>query len=110
MKAFLDFLEKGSAYLEKTTKPMEGKMAYFFCFTQIVVCLLAIVGAVGFFAYNFPRQTAFEVRAALVIFLLVILFMLGSYAHMLITRDLKHIREQYSGKKEDTAKKRKIEF
>ena len=107
MKAFLDFLERGSAYLEKISKPMEGKMAYFFCFTQIVVCLIAIAIAVGFFAYYFLKQTTLEIRVILVLFLLVMIFMLGSYAHMLITRDLKHIREQYSGKKEDTQRKEK---
>ena len=110
MKSFLDFLEKGSAWLDKISKPMEGKMAYFFCFTQIVVCLMAIAIAVGFFVYNILRQTAFEVRMSLILFIVVILFMLGSYVHMLITRDLKHIREQNQNKKEDTAKKRKIEF
>jgi cell division protein FtsW (lipid II flippase) len=110
MNAFLDFLGKCSAYLDKISKPMEKRMAYFFCVTQIVVCLIAIAIAVVFFGYNFLRQTTLEIRLVLVLFLLVMLFMLGSYAHMLITRDLKHIREQYSGKKEDTAKKRKIEF
>jgi membrane protein YdbS with pleckstrin-like domain len=110
MKSFLDFLEKASAYLEKISKPMAKRTAYFFCAAQIVVSLIAIAIAVVFFAYYFLKQTTLEVRVILVIFLLVMLFMLGSYTHMLITRDLKHIREQYSGKKEDIAKKRKIEF
>jgi hypothetical protein len=110
MKYLFDFLEKGSAWLDKISKPMEGKMAYFFCFTQIVVCLMAIIAAAGFFIYNFAGHTAFEVRASLILFIIVILFMLGGYAHMLITRDLKHIREQNLNKSEDAAKKRKIEF
>lgn len=110
MKTFLDFLEKGSAFLDRISKPMERKMAYFFCFLQIIVCFLSIGIAVGFFVYNFSRQTAFEVRLTLILFIAVILFMLGGYVHMLITRDLKHIREQNPDKKEDTAKKRKIEF
>lgn len=110
MNAFLDFLEKASAYLDKISKPMEKRMAHFICVTQIVVCLIAMAIAVVFFAYNFLRQTAFEVRGALIVFLLAVLLILGPYTYLLITRDLKQLRNQASGKKEDTAKKRKIEF
>lgn len=110
MRSLFDFLEKGSAWLDKISKPMEKKLAYVFCVTQIVVCLMAISVAVGFFGYHFLRQTDFSIRMTLIVFLLVILFMLGSYVHMLITRDLKHIRGQDLGKKEDVTKKRKIEF
>jgi len=110
MNTFLEFLEKFSAYLEKISKPMERRMAYFFCVMQIVVCLLAVGIAIGFFVYNFQKNTAFDIRMVLFIFLLVMLLMLGSYIHMLITRDLRHIRSQGSGIKEDIAKKRKIEF
>jgi hypothetical protein len=110
MKIFLELLEKFSAYLEKISKPMERKMAYVFCIMQIVVCLISVAAAVGFFVYNFQKQTAFEMRMVLLVFLLVMLFILGSYTHMLITRDLRHIRGKDPEKKEDTAKKRKIEF
>jgi hypothetical protein len=110
MKSFLDFLEKASAYLEKISKPMERKLAYVFCTMQILVCLMAAAGAVGFFIYYYPKQTSDKVHVVLIIFLLVMFFMLGSYIHMIITRDLKHIRSEDPNRKEDTAKKRKIEF
>lgn len=110
MKSFLDFLEKCSAWLDKISKPMERKTAYVFIVMQIVVCLMSISIAVVFFIYNFQKQAAFDIRVILIIFLLVIMFMLGSYVHMLITRDLKYIRSQKPNGKEDAAKKRKIEF
>jgi hypothetical protein len=110
MKILLDLLEKFSAYLEKISKPMERKMAYVFCIMQILVSLIAAAMAIGFFVYNFQKQAAFEMRMVLLVFLMVMLFMLGSYIHMIITRDLRHIRGQDPKKKEDTAKKRKIEF
>lgn len=110
MSTFLDFLEKCSAWLDRISKPMERKTAYVFIVMQIVVCLMAISIAVVFFIYNFLKQAAFDMRVILVLFLLVILFMLGTYVHMLITRDLKYIRSQKPNQKEDTAKKRKIEF
>ncbi len=110
MNAFLDFLEKASAYLDKISKPMEKRMARFICVVQIVVCMIAMAIAVVFFVYVFMRQASFEVRGALVVFLLAVLLILGPYTYLLITRDLKQLRSQASGKKEDIAKKRKIEF
>jgi len=110
MNFFLDFLEKCSRWLDKTTKPMERRMSYFFCMTQIVICLMAMCVSVGLFIYYFQKQTVFEVRMVSAIVVLVILLILGPYTYMLITRDLKHIRGQKTGKKEDTAKKKKIEF
>lgn len=110
MRFLLDFLEKGSAWLDKVSKPMEGKMAYFFCFTQIVICLAAISASAIFFTYNFLRHDAFEVRVSLIIFLVAISLLLGSYVRLLITRDLKYLRNLNPNKKESTEKKRKIEF
>ncbi len=110
MNSFLDFLEKCSAWLEKVSKSRERRMAYVFIVMQIVVCLMAISIASVFFIYNFLKQTSFEIRMVLLLFLAAMLFLLGSYTHMLITRDLRYIRSQDPNKKEDTAKKRKIEF
>lgn len=98
MKSFLDFLEKGSAFLDKISKPMERRMAYFLCTVQIVVCLMAIFAAIIFFIYNFIGQTSFDVRVVMILSGTVILFVLGSYVYLLITRDLKHFRSQISGK------------
>jgi len=64
---------------------------------------------IGFLIYNFPRQTA-DIRMVLIICCLATLFMLGSFIHMIITRDLRHIRSQSQNEKEDPAKKHKIEF
>lgn len=94
MKFLLDFLEKGSAWLDKISKPMETKMAYFFCMAQIIVCLIAIAIALVFFVYSFAGQTDFNIRMLLVLVFAVLLFVLGGYAYMLITRDLKHIKER----------------
>lgn len=110
MNYFLNFLEKCSVWLDKISKPMEAKVSYFICMAQIVVCFLAMGAAAGFFAYIFPRQTAFDVRLVLIVFLVVILLILGPYTYLLITRDLKQIRDRCKKIKEDTAKMRKIEF
>lgn len=109
-KIFLDSLEKFSGYLEKASRPMERRFAYFFCTMQIVVCVIAGAIAFGFFVVEFQKQTSWDVRFVLIGFILFVLFMLGSWIHMIFTRDLRHIRNTDPNKKEDPMKKRKIEF
>jgi cadmium resistance protein CadD (predicted permease) len=110
MKSFLEFLEKFSEALERMSKSTERKLAYVFCIMQILVSMTAAATAIGFFVYYYPKQSSTDMHVVLIVFLLVMLFMLGAYIHMIITRDLKHIRSQNPNRKEDTAKKRKIEF
>lgn len=98
MKTLLDFLERGSAYLDKISKPMERRMAYFFCTLQIVLCLISICAAVFFLIYNFTRQTSFEIRVVMVVSIVLILLILGGYVYLLVTRDLKNFRSQNSEK------------
>lgn len=108
-ESFLDFLENASSYLEKISRPMERRLAYFFCSLQILVCVIAGAIAFGYFVVEFSRHTAWDTRMVLIGFIVVILLMLSSWVHMIITRDLKHLRDTGS-KKKDVAKERKIEF
>ena len=87
---FFRYLEKFSEVLESSAKRRQRKFAYFFCSLQIITCLMSAAAMIGFLIYNFPKQTSFEIRMVLIICCLVILFMLGSFIHMIITRDLRH--------------------
>jgi len=107
---FFRYLEKFSEFLESASKRRQRRYAYFFCSLQIISCLMGAAAMIGFLIYYFPRQAAIDIRMVLIIFCLVTLFMLGSWIHMIITRDLRHIRSQNQNEKEDLAKKNKIEF
>lgn len=107
---FFRYLEKFSEFLESASKRRQRRYAYFFCSLQILSCLMGAAAIIAFFIQNFPKQTALETRMVLIICCLATLFMLGSWIHMIITRDLRHIRSQYQNEKENPAKKHKIEF
>ena len=85
-------------------------MAYFFCGLQILVCLFAEVVAVGVFLIEFRKPVPMDIRVVLLLFIGIVSFLIGSYAHMIITRDLKHIRDTDPKKKKDLLKEKKIEF
>jgi hypothetical protein len=107
---FLSLLEKGSAFLEKITKPMERRMAYFFCCFRILVSFFAEAMAVVFFIIQFRKQVPWDIRLVMILFLVIISFMIGAHIYMIVTRDLKHIRDTDPKKKKDPLKEKKIEF
>jgi hypothetical protein len=107
---FLNLLEKGSAFLEKIFKPMERRMAYFFCILKILTSIFAEAFAVGFFVVQFRKPVSWDIRVALILFLAIVSFLLGFHIHMIINRDMKQLRETDTKKKMNQAKDKKIEY
>jgi len=107
---FLNLLKNCSVFLDKISKPMERKMAYFFCSLQILICIFAEAIAVVFFIVQFRKPVSWDIRLVLILFLVIMSFMFGAHIHMIVTRDLKHIRDTDPKKKSDPMKEKKIEF
>lgn len=108
-EGFLNMLERYSAFLERISRPMEIKLAYFFCGLQILTCVIAIVIAAGIFVVEMRKDLPWDMRLFLIVVFLILLFMLGAWIHMIITRDLRHIKDEHPAKK-DPNKDNKIEF
>jgi len=107
---FFLFLEKFSRFLDSAANKRTRRYAFIICVIQIIVCLGACAALVVFMIIEFIKQPILEIRVIMVVALLAVLSFLGSYAYMLITKDLRQIRGWNSNKKEDLAKKNKIEF
>lgn len=113
MKRLIELFFRGlasfSQFLENASARRQKKYAYFFCVLQILVSLFSISIAIICFVLYYEKLSELNLILFAILLLAACFFMLGAYIHMIVTRDMRHIRSQYANE-EDPVKKNKIEF
>ena len=93
---------------KRIQKKIEKGIAYGICGFRILVDLLALAIAGMFFFHYFKKANSIELYVIMTLCSVFVLFLIGTDVHMVITRDIRHIRG--ADRNEDESKIKKIEF